>query len=136
MLLETHRNNFVIYKNELRKYSDDPVIQRKILKDSVVIKKLFISACKVCDPIIIWNNNGSDKTSIASFSKCRSTPHLEIISTHLGTRTRLTLKTLTFFDLIDQVDYEIHYNDIKSIIIKNEDFDKVNELLEIPLVKF
>jgi hypothetical protein len=136
MIDEFHKYDYVIFKNTVRSYKDDPVIERKILKDSIVLKKLFFACCNVGTPIIEWKNNDVTTLSIASLEKTKSTPHLHIAHSHNRTRSHLSLKTLTFFDLMTSTDVEIEYNQIEKIIIQSSQFDDVEKLMQQTTMKF
>jgi len=126
-LHEIHHKDFVVFKTQPRKEIEgDEVIERKIRKDNVALRKLVINCIRYTDPIIEWSDGDIKRVSLVSQRSVTKSPKLEFWFTHLKTRMFLALKTFVFTDVLTDTEYEINFNQIEKIIIPSKYFDQIN----------
>jgi hypothetical protein len=125
-LHEIHNGDFVVFKVDPRKEVEgDEIVERKIRKDYVTLRKLVIACFKYTNPIIEWKDGDKTVVSSADLRSISKSPKLEFWFTHKKTRMFLALKTLVFTDMLTSKEEEIKYHQIQKIIIPSNVFDKI-----------
>lgn len=136
MIEELHKSDYVIYSIEHREPKNDPVLLRKIRKESVSLRKLLITSSFYTTPLVKWQNGNTTVLSLVDVKEVKASPKVKIEYSHNNTRTFLALKTFVFTDLLTNIEHEIEFSQVSQIIFSKEYFKEIDDRMETDSILF